>query len=447
MSEVDWGPAVVVLAIGLVLGTILVARFGARARAAAAPTALARRDLEGKRDALVLQLRELEDTAAKRTPVQLAHERYALELEAARAWKELDRLGARATAPAAAAAAARKGATAEPPAAAGAGRPAAHGFLWGFATAAAVAVLGLYLTRVIKPRDAGDSVTGNLPSVGQKAAPSDPDEQQLRQVLAQNPDDFDARVDLAELYFGRQDLMAVFNETQYVLDRSPNHPRALSYQALVRLAMGQGETAIRMLKQAQASGPTLIEPYLHLALVYARLGQLKDAEATMTDAQRRFPQQAEHLKGLMAQIRAAAEAPPAGKGSAPAQAAAAARAGGIGEGAAGSGAERGVSGVIDLDPALAGQVPAGALVFLTARAAGVSAGPPAAAKRLPAAFPLRFSLSGADSMMGEGLPDKLRLEARVDGDGDPLTRGPSDPTARLDGVAVGRSDLKLVLKR
>ena len=58
--------------------------------------ALERRDLEGKCEALVAQLRELEDTASKRTEEQLARERYALELEAARRcspWKRkgLDR--------------------------------------------------------------------------------------------------------------------------------------------------------------------------------------------------------------------------------------------------------------------------------------------------------------------------------------------------------------------
>ena len=54
------------------------------------------RDLVARRDALLQQLRELEDTAAKRTPEQLALERYALELEAARAlrWSKR-RLGPR----------------------------------------------------------------------------------------------------------------------------------------------------------------------------------------------------------------------------------------------------------------------------------------------------------------------------------------------------------------
>ena len=85
LAAVDWFPALLVLGIGLALGTavLLVAAASRRAGRAAAAVPLAVRDLEGKRDALLRQLRELEDLASKRTSEQLARERYALELEAA----------------------------------------------------------------------------------------------------------------------------------------------------------------------------------------------------------------------------------------------------------------------------------------------------------------------------------------------------------------------------
>ena len=37
-------------------------------------------------------------------------------------------------------------------------------------------------------------------------------------------------------------------------------------------------------------------------------------------------------------------------------------------------------------------------------------------------------------MMGQPLPDSLLIEARLDSDGDPTTRPPSDPKARADRV-------------
>jgi hypothetical protein len=86
-------------------------------------------------------------------------------------------------------------------------------------------------------------------------------------------------------------------------------------------------------------------------------------------------------------------------------------------------------------------------VFLTVRDAGATEGPPVAVKRLPAtSFPLSFAVGPADSMMGQPLPARARVEARIDSDGDPLTRVPTDPSARLDGVAAGSTRLRLVLQ-
>jgi hypothetical protein len=80
------------------------------------------------------------------------------------------------------------------------------------------------------------------------------------------------------------------------------------------------------------------------------------------------------------------------------------------------------------------------------RESGSTGGPPAAVKRLPASFPLSFAIGPGDSMMGQPLPARARLEARVDSDGDPLTRDPKDPKAQLDGVASGATGLRLVLQ-
>ena len=107
--------------------------------------------------------------------------------------------------------------------------------------------------------------------------------------------------------------MGVWNETQHVLSKQPGQPRALSYQALVRLAMGQPEVATSMLKQALATDPDLVEGYLHLALVYMRTGRAKEAEDTIQQASQRFPAQAPMFARVMAELRkAGTEAPPEG---------------------------------------------------------------------------------------------------------------------------------------
>lgn len=488
-AGVVWTAPVIVLIVGLLLGLVFVLRFlraghasPRAARAAGTSDALGTaelplelRDLAGRRDALLVQLRELEDTASKRTPEQLARERYALELEAARTLRALDRHPvARAQARAAAVAQAP-----DPPTRG----TTAQGFLWGVLTASALAVLLFYVGRAAQPREAGGAVTGNTPmgarsaTAGAAEAPGDAQEQAARTALANNPDDFDARLALAQSLLGRKDMMGVWNETQYVLQRQPGHPRAMAYQALVRLAMGQADQAVDMLRAALKSDPNLLEGYIHLALVYRRLGHDAEAEQVMASALERFPDQQPMLTQLFGELRARVQAQTADDGeSAPAhppgggsQAAlppahppvSDSQAGlpaahppvGSAGGTASTGAPAGtpgrtLRGVIDIDPALRGQVPAGSVVFVMVRAAGVAAGPPALAKRLDASqFPIRFEINAADSMTGEPLPDPLRLDARLDADGNAMTREPGDPHAFQDGVPAGANELRLLLRR
>ncbi len=463
-SAVAWGWPLAALAAGLVLGAILVWRMVRGPVPARVPESvpLELRDLDGRLDVLVLQLRELQDLGAKRSPEQLARERYALELQAAETLREREER-------AASLAPAKKGkaaaASTAPPAEAGASgflvsRPALRGFVWGTATAAAVGLLVFYVVGAARPREEGGGLTGNLPSAGrpQPSPATDADggadaeaEAEVRAALEKNPDDLDARLDLAQLHLRRRDLMAVWNETQYVLGKQPGHPRALSYQALVRLAMGQPDVARKMLKQALAQDPDLFEGYLHLALVETRAGRDKEAQAAIDEASRRFPERADVLARVLPGIRASGsqEAGAAEVGDAhaaiPPPAAAAEEQSSVRAG--GDAAAGGLAGVIELPPSLASRVKAGAIVFVTVRESGTAGGPPTAVKRLPASsFPLPFVIGPGDSMMGQPLPARARVEVRVDSDGDPLTRAPDDPSARLDDVAAGSSGLRLVLR-
>lgn len=443
-GAVDWLPGLLALVLGLAAGAVYVWRMraaGASPPATAVPP-LERRDLLGKRDELVRQLVELDDTAAKRTPEQLARERYALELEAARVLQQLDR-----AAPAAAGAV--PGPAAEPaPAAAprSAGRTALRGFLWGTGSMVALVGLVLLVTQAARPREPGDTPTGARPG---GSAATDPEEARLKAQVAQSPDDLEAHLSLARLYLDRQDMMGVWNETQAVLTRSPGNAPALSYQALVRLAMGQADVARSMLEQAIAAEPDLIDAYPALSLAQLRLGQRKEAAQTMAEAKRRFPEQAEALTRLEAQLQAesAEEAPAGGNPHAavppPGAAAAAAPAT---EPPAGGAGRRRITGQIELDPALEGRA-AGGVVFLMLRAPGEEAGMPLAVERLtPTSFPLRFEIGEANSMTGQPLPDEVEIEARLDSDGNPMTHPPTDPSARADRVALGTSDLRLVLR-
>jgi tetratricopeptide (TPR) repeat protein len=460
-SSVHWEPALVVVASGLVIGALLVLWVRRRGAAAGPPapatTPLELRDLDGRVASLVVQLRELEDAAVKRTPEQLARERYSLELEAARALQSRDALASRTKA--------KSAPQASAPAASG-----ARGFVWGAVTSGIVALMLFLVFQAAERRPEGGSVTGSvggdLPRGGMAPrgapgeerggapgeAPADAQTQELRTRLAKNPDDHDTRLELARHLLLQRDLMGVWNETQYVLERQPAHPRALTYQSLVRLAMGQGDVAVAMLKQAIAAEPDLIEAHENLAFVYASLGRTKEAEAAVAETARRSPADAPRLRQALAQLAQSrqqappAEAhadvpPPSATGEAPAARAAAP------PDAPGSGGA--VFGWIEADAAVVARIRPGTVIFLTVRPAGVSTGPPAAAKRLASSsFPLQFEVGAGDSMMGPGqpLPERVRIDVRADSDGDPMTRPPTDPAGFVDGVALGKTGVRIALK-
>jgi len=133
-----------------------------------------------------------------------------------------------------------------------------------------------------------------------------------RSEYARDPDELEARLDQARVLVERRDLEGVWRETQYVLSRSPGHPRALAYQALVRLAAGQGDAAVSMLREALATNPDLLEAHQNLVYAYARLGRRQEAEAAIADTSRRFPGEGERLRQALAQFTGKAGGSPTG---------------------------------------------------------------------------------------------------------------------------------------
>jgi cytochrome c-type biogenesis protein CcmH len=449
MGEVDWIPALGALAVGLVGGAIVAWRVYRSGHAAAAVGGLPVGDLEVRSEALLRQLRELDDAAAKRTPEQLARERYALELEAARALRELER-----TQPEASTLWSCPEPVVSATSSVTADRPALRGFLWGTGTVVSMGLLLFLLSHSTQERREGGTPTGSLPGEERTAPHSDPELARLEATVSRSPEDIQARLDLARAYLMRQRMMAVWNETRFVLERSPGEPRALSYRALVRLAMGQGEMATQMLNQALADRPDFLEGYLYLAIVYMRTGRAREAEATIDRTAHLFPEEEKKLRGIWSGIRRATPAgapaevrdsnarralPPvdsARRGSASAPPSRAASQDG-----------KGVRGAIDLDPALKGQLE-GRILFVMLRPEAFGAGPPLAAKRIRvSSFPVTFDIGPADSMTGEALPDRVLLQARLDSDGDPTTRDRADPVAQLDGIKSGSSGVTLTLAR
>jgi hypothetical protein len=91
-------------------------------------------------------------------------------------------------------------------------------------------------------------------------------------------------------------------------------------------------------------------------------------------------------------------------------------------------------------------IPAGSVLFVIARPQ--AGGPPLAVKRLPAGpFPLAFEIGAEDAMLaGRPFAGPILLSARIDSDGDPLTRGAGDLAALSESpLEPGASAVDLVL--
>ncbi len=300
-AAVEWSGLNLVFAASFVAVAIAVWRIYAAARKRArtpetSPVEVS--DLLLKRDMLVRKLRESEDeTAAEPTPEQLARERDGRELE--EILHELDRRRP------SRGASQRQGAAGR-----AAGSFADHdpwrGFLWGTVSSAAVGLLLFLGYSFLHSKERSGSVLARTAVAGADGAgsPAAPGrEAQLRTAVARNPEDVQARLELARLYLMKEDWRPAFDQTREVLKRSPEDARALTYLGVIRFNAGQPDVAIALFQRAIAKKPDLLEPYLQLALVYFRLDREPEADGTLASASRRFPDKAAMLRGLIVKWR------------------------------------------------------------------------------------------------------------------------------------------------
>lgn len=459
MHPTNWTPGLVVLGLGLLAGFFFAWRV-ARGRNPSGNTsgeatdavsqpdaALATRrdDLLARRDAVFASLRELGSSPAA------VEERRRLELEAANILRALDQINT--TVPA--------GTPNAPPAG-----NWAKGLAWSGGAVAFAVVLALLLSEFSGERGEGGSMTGNTSFGGGTPMAADPEEDprlaKLEQLAAAHPDMLEFKLDLSQAYLLRDRLIESFEISKEVLEKDPGNARATTYQAVVRMAMGQVQRASEMLDEAVQTAPDLTEAWVQRALVALQSGRFDVAVESLEKALEQRPDGAEVLSPILERARAARDGrlpeantvaaqarppasgelppghPPTGRPPAhPADPHPVAK-------PAVSGPA--VHGVLDLPDELLGKYPRGTTIFLVARPAEQAGGPPAAVKRLQlTTFPLPFSLSGADTMAGAAFPEKVDIEARIDLDGEAMTRDPSEPVGRVQGVAAGTKDVRVVM--
>ncbi|HUP58930.1 MAG TPA: tetratricopeptide repeat protein [Thermoanaerobaculia bacterium] len=294
-ESVDWLPAVAVLLAGLFGGLIvmLVSR-GRRGQLAREVELESLDDLEQQRDLLIERLREMRSSTDRAA-------REVLETEAAGVLRRIEELKRQSKRP-------KKAAhdghveDAEPLTRG----TSLKGFLWGVGAAVVLGSIVLFVANSATERGEGGSVTGGVgmePAPQQQQMPQmSAEAQNLEQWVAQNPDDLDARLQLASIYVMQQEMMKVWEQTNYVLERVPGHPRAKGYQAVVRLAMGQTAMGLQMLEEAIEADPSLLDARIHLALAYLQMGRPQEAVRILEKAKEVHPTQSAMIDELVQEI-------------------------------------------------------------------------------------------------------------------------------------------------
>jgi tetratricopeptide (TPR) repeat protein len=422
-----WSLVLAVLGVGLAAGLLLAWRLRGREREAdaSAPLRSDLADLEGRQEELIARLRG---------PLE-ADEREAVETEAARNLRALERLRKAlpdlAPGPHAVEEPRRAGA---PPAGAAGRRPVAA-FLAGAAVASLVGWLVVVAQRDARPRPGADAATaapGEHPEGTQLSAGDRERLAILTEQVAANPEDLAARKRYALALLGTGQFFGAFRESQEILRRLPADTDGLYVQGVVRLQMGQDEAAVELLDQVLAQYPEHVLALTAKGVALHRVGNTLGARLVWQQALAASGGSNPQIEELLAVLeeRAAAESEPAGV---PAPAADAPPAGT---------AAAGPSYRVRVELATGAAVPPGATLFVVLR--GDAPGPPAAVKRIATpVFPLEVDVTSADSMLGQPLPAIGTLGVRLDADGDASTRSGADLAAETPARSSALTTLRL----
>lgn len=386
-----WGPPIVVAAVGLVAGVILALRARTGTLAHGPANGLTRDDLVARKESLVEQLRGLEAERDKVRPEEF-EPRWNLALDrAARALRDLDQhdLGPR-----------DEDSVEVEVARTVEGRSFGRAG-WAAAVVVFFVVLGLTLSQASKPRGAG-GMTGA--TVDQRQAALEEAEARLQA----DPKDVDAAAMLAHAAIRGGDLEAGMRYVDAGRQAAPDDPRIQTSLAALMIAIGYLDKAQVILDQVLAAEPGLGQAWLWKGVL--EMGRGDQAAASL--AFRKVLELSDDAEDrrLAAAMLAEAQATPAAP--TPAR----------------------VKGRVELAAGVA-PPPEGALVFIYARPAAEGRGPPLAALKVPASrLPLDFELGDADIVMqGNTWPEEVWLSARVDLDGNAMSREDGAPEA----VAVG----------
>jgi cytochrome c-type biogenesis protein CcmH len=280
--------------------------------------------------------------------------------------------------------------------------------------------LGVMLTQSIRPRQgANDSMTGDF-------------------MTGTTPGNSEAAAALAEgkQAFSRQEFPKAIEAFKKVLSGEPNHPEAHSYMGFILMQAGHGDGALMAFEKALTRAPNFPMALWGKGMVlYQDKKDFAGARGIFERLLNLVPPGEE--RNEVAKVLA--EIPTTGGASKATSAAP----------SAATPSSQTISGKITIDPKLKDKIDPQAALFIIARSAAATGGPPLAVKKIDKpTFPLTYSLSQENVMMqGTPFSGKLNITVRLDKDGNPTTRGAGDMTGeyKKNPVEVGTKNADVIV--
>jgi cytochrome c-type biogenesis protein CcmH len=276
-------------------------------------------------------------------------------------------------------------------------------------------LLGIFLTQSLRPRmSEQDTITGDF-MTGTGGTTS---------TLLQQ----------GKQAFAKHEFAKAIDAFKQVLAQDPHQPEAHAYMGFLLVQAGHADGALLAFDKALAASPELPMALWGKGMVLYQ-GK-KDYAGARIVLEKLLPlvppgEERNEISKVLAELPAGGT-PPQKSGTAPPAKSA-----------------QTISGKITVDAKLQSKIDSGATLFLIARAAGGAAGPPLAVKKIDnPKFPLAYSL-GQENVMMQGTPfsGKINISARLDKDGNAMTREPGNLLGdyKRNPVDVGSQNVDIIL--
>lgn len=307
------------------------------------------------------------------------------------------------------------------------------------------AILGVLLTQNATTRGANETMTGGTSMGGGEDAEASAfmaaltAAREQRQAAAQsalsaNPQDIDALNVLTYDALLYRDLDAAMRHMESAREIASDNPDVQIHLAILQSSVGMNDRALEALGAAENAGAEAAKLRLWRGFLYARSGRTDEALEDLAFAARNGQWQEEQMlaSNLISEIQSTPSMPPmaAAQTSQPA-----------------AGGAVHLRGEVVLAEGVS--MPEGHTLFISVRRSP-SGGPPVAADRMVGvSLPLDVSLGDAQllPMAGGAWPEEVWVQARLDTDGDAMTRDETDLESPMLGpITKGTEGVAFVLR-